>query len=109
MSLLNQDINLYAAIPNMSEDRLAPLMKALDEGGRQHEIFARSSASFITTGQTLALCFSWPRDHILPPRGVDILPRNSPINDLCDADSTDDALKRRLSYLRKMLIHMYGN
>jgi hypothetical protein len=39
MSLLNQGINLYAAIPNMGEDRLAPLMKAFDEAVRQHEIF----------------------------------------------------------------------
>jgi hypothetical protein len=39
MSLLNQGINLYAAIPNMTEDRLAPLMKAFDEAVRQHEIF----------------------------------------------------------------------
>lgn len=39
MSLLNQGINLYAAIPNMGEDRLAPLMKAFDEQVRQHEIF----------------------------------------------------------------------
>lgn len=39
MSLLNQGINLYAAIPNMGEDRLAPLMKAFDEQVRAHEIF----------------------------------------------------------------------
>ena len=39
MSLLNQGINLYAAIPRMGEDRLAPLMKAFDEIVRQHEIF----------------------------------------------------------------------
>jgi len=39
MSLLNQGINLYAAIPNMGEDRLAPLMKAFDDQVRQHEIF----------------------------------------------------------------------
>ena len=39
MSLLNQGINLYAAIPNMGEDRLAPLMKAFDERVRQHAIF----------------------------------------------------------------------
>jgi hypothetical protein len=39
MSLLNQGINLYAAIPNMGEDRLAPLMKAFDQQVRQHEIF----------------------------------------------------------------------
>jgi hypothetical protein len=39
MSLLNQGINLYAAIPRMGEDRLAPLMKAYDEVVRRHEIF----------------------------------------------------------------------
>jgi hypothetical protein len=39
MSLLNQGINLYAAIPMMGEDRLAPLMKAYDAGVRRHEIF----------------------------------------------------------------------
>ncbi|HEY2778070.1 MAG TPA: IS4 family transposase [Gaiellaceae bacterium] len=39
MSLLNQGINLYAAIPNMGEDRLGPLMKAFDDGVRQHAIF----------------------------------------------------------------------
>ena len=39
MSLLNQGLNLYAAIPRMGEDRLAPLMKAFDEIVRQHEMF----------------------------------------------------------------------
>ena len=39
MSLLNQGLLLYAKIPNMVEDRLAPLMKAFDEGVRQHAIF----------------------------------------------------------------------
>lgn len=39
MSLFNQGINLYAAIPNMTEDRLAPLMKAYDSVVRAHEIF----------------------------------------------------------------------
>jgi len=39
MSLFNQGINLYAAIPNMGEDRLAPLMKAFDSAVRTHEIF----------------------------------------------------------------------
>lgn len=39
MSLLNQGLLLYAKIPNMGEDRLAPLMKAFDEGVRQHAIF----------------------------------------------------------------------
>jgi len=39
MSLLNQGLLLYAKIPNMSEDRLAPLMKAFDEAVRQHAIF----------------------------------------------------------------------
>ena len=39
MSLLNQGLNLYAAIPRMGEDRLAPLMKAYDEVVRRHEIF----------------------------------------------------------------------
>jgi hypothetical protein len=39
MSLLNQGINLYAAIPMMGDDRLAPLMKAYDAVVRRHEIF----------------------------------------------------------------------
>jgi hypothetical protein len=39
MSLLNQGINLYAAIPRMGEDRLAPLMKAYEEVVRRHAIF----------------------------------------------------------------------
>jgi hypothetical protein len=39
MSLFTQGINLYAAIPNMGEDRLAPLMKAYDSAVRAHEIF----------------------------------------------------------------------
>ncbi len=39
MSLLNQGINLYAAIPMMGEDRLAPLMAAYDAGVRRHAIF----------------------------------------------------------------------
>ena len=39
MSLFNQGINLYAAIPNMGEDRLGPLMKAYDSSVRGHEIF----------------------------------------------------------------------
>ena len=39
MSLFNQGINLYAAIPNMGEDRLAPLMQAFDSAVRGHEIF----------------------------------------------------------------------
>ena len=39
MSLLNQGINLYAAIPRMGEDRLAPLMKAYDEVVRHHAVF----------------------------------------------------------------------
>lgn len=39
MSLFNQGINLYAAIPNMGDDRLAPLMKAFDSVVRAHEIF----------------------------------------------------------------------
>ena len=38
MSLLNQGINLYAAIPRMGEDRLAPLMKADDKVVRRHAI-----------------------------------------------------------------------
>lgn len=38
MSLLNQGINLYAAIPRMGEDRLAPLMKAYDKVVRRHAI-----------------------------------------------------------------------
>ena len=39
MSLFNQGINLYAAIPNMGADRLVPLMKAFDSAVRGHEIF----------------------------------------------------------------------
>ncbi len=39
MSLINQGTNLYAAIPNMGEDRLAPLMKAFDSNVREHEFF----------------------------------------------------------------------
>ena len=39
MSLLNQGINLYAAIPMMGDDRLEPLMNAYDSEVRRHEIF----------------------------------------------------------------------
>ena len=39
MSLFNQGINLYAAIPNMGNDRLAPLVAAFDAEVRNHEIF----------------------------------------------------------------------
>lgn len=39
LSLLNQGLILYAKIPNMSEERLVPLMKAFDESVRQHAIF----------------------------------------------------------------------
>lgn len=39
MSLLNQGINLYAAIPMMKEDRLSMLMTAYDASVRRHEIF----------------------------------------------------------------------
>ena len=39
MSLLNQGINLYAAIPRMGDDRLAPLMKAFDAIVRKHAVF----------------------------------------------------------------------
>lgn len=39
MSLLNQGINLYAAIPMMGDDRLGPLMIAYDAVVRGHEIF----------------------------------------------------------------------
>lgn len=46
MSLLNQGINLYAAIPNMGEDRLAPLMKAFDAQFASTRFFARCSASY---------------------------------------------------------------
>ena len=41
MSLLNQGINLYAAIPNMGDDRLGPLMKEFDASVREHEIFRK--------------------------------------------------------------------
>ena len=41
MSLLNQGINLYAAIPMMGEDRLAPLMKAYDAEVKQHAFFRK--------------------------------------------------------------------
>ena len=39
MSLLNQGINLYAAIPMMGEDRLGPLMVAYDAEVKKHAIF----------------------------------------------------------------------
>ena len=39
MSLFNQGVNLYAAIPNMKEDRLELLMKAFDASVRRHSIF----------------------------------------------------------------------
>lgn len=39
MSLLNQGINLYAAIPMMGDDKLALLMKTYDAVVRRHEIF----------------------------------------------------------------------
>jgi Transposase DDE domain len=39
MSLFNQGVNLYAAIPNMKEDRLELLMKAFDASVRRHAIF----------------------------------------------------------------------
>ena len=39
MSLLNQGINLYAAIPMMGDEKLARLMTAFDAVVRQHEIF----------------------------------------------------------------------
>jgi hypothetical protein len=39
MSLLNQGIHLYEAIPYMDDEKLAPLMKAFDQIVRQHAIF----------------------------------------------------------------------
>lgn len=39
LSLLNQGLILYAKIPNMRDDQLAPLMQAFDTVVRQHEIF----------------------------------------------------------------------
>jgi hypothetical protein len=39
MSLLNQGIHLYEAIPYMGDDKLGPLMKSFDHIVRQHEIF----------------------------------------------------------------------
>jgi hypothetical protein len=39
MSLLNQGINLYAAIPMMGDEKLALLMTAFDAVVRRHEIF----------------------------------------------------------------------
>jgi hypothetical protein len=39
LSLLNQGLILYAKIPNMRDDQLAPLMQMFDAGVRQHEIF----------------------------------------------------------------------
>jgi hypothetical protein len=39
MSLLNQGIHLYEAIPYMGDEKLAPLMTAFDHAVRQHEIF----------------------------------------------------------------------
>jgi hypothetical protein len=41
MSLFNQGINLYAAIPNMKPERLELLMKAFDAEVRRHAIFRR--------------------------------------------------------------------
>jgi hypothetical protein len=39
MSLFNQGIHLYEAIPYMGDEKLAPLMKAFDQIVRQQEIF----------------------------------------------------------------------
>lgn len=39
LSLLNQGLMLYARIPRMDDDQLAPLMKAFDTIVRTHEIF----------------------------------------------------------------------
>lgn len=39
MSLLNQGIHLYEAIPYMGDEKLGPLMRAFDQIVRQHEIF----------------------------------------------------------------------
>lgn len=39
LSLLNQGIHLYAAIPMMGDDRLKPLMNAYDAEVRRHDIF----------------------------------------------------------------------
>lgn len=39
MSLFNQGINLYAAIPMMGDDRLGPLMVAYDAEVKKHAIF----------------------------------------------------------------------
>lgn len=39
MSLLNQGIHLYEAIPYMRDEKLAPLMKSFDQIVRQQEIF----------------------------------------------------------------------
>jgi hypothetical protein len=39
MSLLNQGIHLYEAIPYMGDEKLGPLMKSFDHTVRQHEIF----------------------------------------------------------------------
>ncbi len=39
MSLLNQGIHLYEAIPYMGDEKLAPLMKSFDHIVRQQEIF----------------------------------------------------------------------
>lgn len=41
MSLFNQGINLYAAIPMMGDDRLAPLMVAYDAEVKRHAIFRK--------------------------------------------------------------------
>ena len=39
ISLFNQGIDRYAAMPNMGQDRLELLMKAYDKVVRRHEIF----------------------------------------------------------------------
>ena len=39
LSLLNQGLILYAKVPNMRDDQLAPLMQAFDTIVRQHEVF----------------------------------------------------------------------
>ena len=41
MSLFNQGINLYAAIPRMKEERLMLLIPAFDGEVRRHEVFRK--------------------------------------------------------------------
>lgn len=59
LSLFTQGAHLYAAIPNMKEELLAPLMQSFDTTVRTHDIFARCSASYegmFQVGQAFVNC-----------------------------------------------------